>query len=168
MNRDKKTLQLVKTSIFIAAVTVTTLVVQIPSPTQGYINLGDCFVLLSGWILGPVGGFLAGGLGSMLSDLLAGYSYFAPASLAVKGLGAVFAALIYAKLPKKTWSLVVSGAVGEVFIVLGYFGYTALLLGKGLAAAASIPGDLVQAIVGICLGTVLFHVVKRAKLTDTK
>ena len=28
------------------------MVVQIPSPMNGYVNLGDCFVLLSGWLLG--------------------------------------------------------------------------------------------------------------------
>ena len=40
--------------------------------------------------------------------------------------------------------------------VAGYFGYKALILGKGLAAAASIPNNLVQAAVGIVLSVVLY------------
>ena len=41
-------------------------------------------------------------------------------------------------------------------MVAGYFGYKALILGKGLAAAASIPNNLVQAAVGIVLSVVLY------------
>ena len=38
---------------------VATMVVQIPLPT-GYVNIGDCFVIISGFLLGPVyGGFAA-------------------------------------------------------------------------------------------------------------
>ena len=36
-----------------ALVYVATSIIQIPSPVNGYVNLGDCFVLLSGWLLGP-------------------------------------------------------------------------------------------------------------------
>ena len=40
----------------IALTCVLTLAVKIPTPTKGYLNLGDCAVLLSGWLLGPVWG----------------------------------------------------------------------------------------------------------------
>ena len=56
-----------------ALVCVATMVIKIPSPLNGYINLGDCIVLLSGWLLSPVYGFMAAGLGSALADLFAGY-----------------------------------------------------------------------------------------------
>lgn len=41
-------------------------------------------------------------------------------------------------------------------MVLGYFGYKALILGKGLSAAASIPNNLVQAAIGIVLSVLLY------------
>ena len=34
------------------------MVVQIPLPT-GYVNIGDCFVIVSGFLLGPIYGGLA-------------------------------------------------------------------------------------------------------------
>ena len=51
-------------------------------------------------------------------------------------------------------------------MVLGYFGYASLLLGKGLAAAASIPGNLVQAVMGLAIGLILFTLLKRSKALD--
>ena len=50
---DKKIRKLVLAALLAALVCVATMVVQIPSPMQGYVNLGYCFVLLSGWLLGP-------------------------------------------------------------------------------------------------------------------
>ena len=46
---------------------MSTFAVRIPSPLKGYLNLGDCAVLLAGWLLSPVYGFLAAGLGSALA-----------------------------------------------------------------------------------------------------
>ena len=74
---DKKIRKLVLAALLAALVCVATMVVQIPSPMQGYVNLGDCFVLLSGWLLGPWYGFAAGGIGSMLADLFLGYAHYA-------------------------------------------------------------------------------------------
>ena len=50
-------------------------------------------------------------------------------------------------------------------MVAGYFGYEALILGQGLAAAASIPNNAVQAVVGIVLSVVLYAVL--CKLPET-
>ena len=52
----------------LAALTcVATMIIKIPSPLKGYLNLGDCVVLLAGWMLSPTYGFLAAGLGSALA-----------------------------------------------------------------------------------------------------
>ena len=67
---DTKIRKLVLAALFAALCTIMTLVIQVPSPMQGYVNLGDCAVLLSAWVLGPLyGGGPAGG-GSMLAELL--------------------------------------------------------------------------------------------------
>ena len=59
----KNTKTLVIAALLAALVCVATMVVKIPSPLKGYINLGDCMVLLSGWLLPPVFSFLAAGIG---------------------------------------------------------------------------------------------------------
>ena len=52
--QSKKLRQLVIAAVFSALCCVATMVIQIPSPMNGYVNLGDCIVLLAGWLLGPV------------------------------------------------------------------------------------------------------------------
>ena len=77
-NIMSKTLKLVISALMASMVCVATIVIKIPIPaTGGYINLGDCIVLLSGVVLGPLYGGLAAGLGSALADLLGGYVVFA-------------------------------------------------------------------------------------------
>ena len=163
---DKKIRKLVLAALLAALVCVATMVVRIPSPMQGYVNLGDCFVLLSGWLLGPWYGFAAGGIGSMLADLFLGYAHYAPGTLVIKGLVALLAALLYEKLGRSPAARIASGVVGEIVMVLGYFGYASMLLGKGLAAAASIPGNIFQGAVGLVVGAVLATVLERAKVTQ--
>ena len=163
---DKKIRKLVLAALLAALVCVATMVVQIPSPMQGYVNLGDCFVLLSGWLLGPWYGFAAGGIGSMLADLFLGYVHYAPGTLVIKGLVALLAALLYEKLGRSPAARIASGVVGEIVMVLGYFGYASMLLGKGLAAAASIPGNIFQGAVGLVVGVVLVTVLEHAKVTQ--
>ena len=68
--KDQKVKKLVLSALMAALVYVATSIIQIPSPMSGYVNLGDCFVLLSGWLLGPWYGGAAAGIGSMLVDLL--------------------------------------------------------------------------------------------------
>ena len=78
--KDQKVKKLVLSALMAALVYVATSIIQIPSPMSGYVNLGDCFVLLSGWLLGPWWGAAAGGIGSMLADLLLGPSLSAKAT----------------------------------------------------------------------------------------
>ena len=69
-------------------------------------------------------------------------------------------------LGRKPYAYVVGGVVGELIMVAGYFGYACLLLGKGIGAAASIPGNLVQGAMGLVIGLVLFVLLKRSKALD--
>lgn len=164
--KDKNTRRLVLSAMLAALVVAATMVVKIPSPTNGYVNLGDCFVLLAAWLLGPWYGGAAAGIGSMLTDLLSGYPHYAPGTLIIKGLDAVAAALVFRSLGNHRGAAILSGIVGEIIMVVGYFGYSALLLGKGLAAALSIPGNLVQGAVGIIAGVLLLKAAQRAHLTE--
>ena len=158
----QKTLKLVLSALMAALVYVATSIIQIPSPVNGYVNLGDCFVLLSGWLLGPWYGGAAAGIGSML-DLLSGYGHYVPGTLIIKGVDAMAAALIFRALGRGKTGMLVSGIVGETIMVLGYFFYASLILGKGLAAAASIPGNIVQGIAGIAIGMALAILLQKSK-----
>lgn len=160
---NQKVRKLVLSALMAALVYVATSIIQIPSPVNGYVNLGDCFVLLSGWLLGPWYGAAAAGIGSMLVDLLSGYGHYVPGTLIIKGLDALVAALIFRALGRGKTAMLVSGIVGETIMVLGYFAYASMILGMGLAAAASIPGNIVQGIAGIAIGLALAVLLQKAK-----
>ena len=98
MKRVSKIKKLVIASMFAALCCVSTLVVQIPTPTQGYLHLGDAVVLLCGWVLGPVWGGLAAGIGSMMADVFGGFILYAPATFLIKGGVAVLGWLIHTLL----------------------------------------------------------------------
>ncbi len=89
-------------AICTALVCLATAYIKIPNLTfDGFINLGDVFVIISGVYFGPFVGIFAGGVGSMLGDVLAGYPYWAPFTLFIKSLMGLFAALIGNKSFKK-------------------------------------------------------------------
>ena len=123
-------------------------------------------MLLSGWLLGPWWGAAAGGIGSMLADLLLGYGHYAPGTLVIKGLMALVGALVFKAFGKSSVGALVSGVISEIIMVAGYFGYAGLLLGKGIGAAASVPGNLVQGAVGLVAGFLLLQVVRRTHLEE--
>lgn len=157
----KKTLRtLVLSAMFAALCCAATMLIQFPT-VGGYTNIGEGLCLLSGLVLGPWYGFFAAGIGCGLADLLAGYAHYVPGTFVIKGLVAMLAALLLRPLLKKgeplrLWKLALIEVPSEIVMVGGYFGYKALILGKGLAAATSVPNNLIQAAVGIALSTVLY------------
>lgn len=165
---NPRLLRLIRAALLAALCCVATMVIQIPTPMNGYVNLGDCFVLLSGWMLGPLWGFLAGGVGSMLADLFTGYAHYALGTFLIKGAMALLAALLFSALHKALRhslpARILTSAVCEAVMVGGYFLYACLLLGRGLAAAASVPGNLVQGVFGAVAGVLLVSALSRSGL----
>ena len=160
--QTKKTLKLVMAALLAAMTCVATMVIKIPlTATGGYINLGDCIVLLSGILLGPLYGGLATGIGSALADLFSGYVAFLPATFLIKGFMAVIMGLFIKDLSKNNAvKTAIIGAIAECFMIAGYFFFEAVVMGFGLGAAASIPGNAIQGIVGLILAMLLVSVFK--------
>ena len=157
--------KLVLSAMFAAMCCVATMIIQFPT-VAGYTNIGEGMCLLAGLVLGPWYGFFAAGIGSGLADLVAGYGHYVPGTFLIKGLVALVAALLLRPLLKKGrklpfWQLALVELPSEVVMIAGYFGYEALILGQGLAAAASIPNNLLQAAVGLMLSVVLYTVLSK-------
>lgn len=168
---DKKLHRLVLSAMFAAIITVATIVIQIPSPMNGYVNMGDLFVLLAAWLLGPVYGTAAAAIGSALADIITSYAYYAPGTFVIKGLMALAAYALFSLLVRensksgvKLVGCVLSAVAAEAIMVGGYFLYASLFLGKGLAAASSIPGNLVQGAFGIAASVLVVGVADRTGL----
>lgn len=155
MNGKKKfNLKKLTMSALLAALTcVATLIVLTYSPAGGYIHFGDCFVLLSGFLLGPLWGGVAAGLGSALTDLFLGYATYIPATFIIKwGVAALASVLMKVLIAKSdrgaTVKRIVSAVVGECIMVVGYFGYECLLYGFEGALANIVP-NVIQASSGV-------------------
>ena len=151
----KGTRALVMTGLFAALGCVATMVLQVPSPTGGYMNLGDTVVILGAYLLGPLYGAVAGGVGPALADLLSGYTVYVPATLIIKAIMGVLAAVLYRSIGKNWWGVIVCAVVAEIPMVVGYWLFDGLLAGSLAASAAGIPSNLVQAAFGIVVSTLL-------------
>ena len=158
---NTQTKKLAFTGIFIALVFALTIVVRVPSPTGGYINIGDAAVLTAGIILGPVYGAIAAGLGSAISDIVAGAAIYAPGTLIIKALMALVVGLFYKKC-KSNGRLIVLLILSELIMVAGYFLYDALVLyltgGENvfLASLEEIVGNSLQGAIGV-IGAIMLR-----------
>ena len=147
-------------ALFAALICVATMFIRIPSPTGGYLNLGDGIVLLSAYLLGPVVGTAAAGIGSMLADLLAGYPAYAAGTLVIKAVsvlvsGALFRQLSRSGKTRPLMAVILSGVCAELWMALGYFLYTMIFLGYGPGAIVEVPGNLAQGAAGVTVAAVL-------------
>jgi len=161
--------KLVIIALFAALICVATLMIQIPIPaTGGYVNPGDGLILLCACLLSPLHAALAAGIGSLLADVLTGYIAFAPGTLVIKAGMALIAALMYTHFIKDRPArialpaLAVSGITTELFMVLGYFFYEAVILGIGAGAVSGIPGNLGQGAAAVMVVCVLAPVLTRS------
>ncbi len=177
---NDKTKKLVIGALLCAFTTVATMVIKFPTPTFGYIHLGDGLVLLCGIILGPIGGALSAGIGSMFADIFSGYASFAPATLIIKAITAGIAGLIFHKANYRlTHKTILAAIPSELFMVFGYFIYEVLLtliaaqsnsvslLASAITASAiGIPFNLLQGIVGIFISLALLPIL--IKISDIR
>ena len=156
-----RTQDLALIALFIALCTVSTMLIRIPLPTSGYANLGDAIVLLAGWILGPIYGALAAGLGTALADLI-GYPIYAPATFIIKFAVAFFASKLISRYESLSFvHLCVIGLMCELIMLVGYYIYDAILLGNILSPALNLPGNIMQAVIGTLVAAFLYRHLSR-------
>ena len=160
------TQKIVITSLLAALCCVATMIIKIPSPLKGYLNLGDCIVLLSGWLLPPTYGFISAGIGSALADIFSGYVIYAPATFIIKGIMAIVAHFCFRFMHNKsgnTPSRIISGALAEIEMVLGYFIFEGFMYGF-TPSVINIPANGVQGIAGLIIGLILVKVFEKLKM----
>lgn len=162
---NRKTGKIVMSSMFAALCCVATMIIKIPSPFKGYLNLGDCIVLLSGWLLPGGYGFLAAGIGSALADLFSGFVIYSPATFVIKGVMALVA--YYCQRGMKaigtTPSRVIGAILAEVTMVLGYFVFEGIIYGFG-PSALNIPANAIQGAAGLVIAMSLVKIFEKTKM----
>ncbi|MCK4483514.1 MAG: ECF transporter S component [Candidatus Thorarchaeota archaeon] len=140
-------------AVLTALTTVTTIMITVSFPyTQGYFNLGDASVMLSGFLLGPVGGFIAGGVGSAAADLVVAPAY-APLTFLTKGCEGMVVGWFSSRTKKKArisaWDIL-GVILASVVMLIGYLLGEVLFLGYVWEAAMLelITINSIQVIVG--------------------
>ncbi len=172
--KQNTTRTLVLAALLAAFTTVATMIIKIPTPTMGYIHLGDGLVLLCGILLGPGLGAAAAGIGSMFADIFSGYAAWAPATLIIKAATAFLGGWVFHKLhvsgfatPVRT---VLAGIPAEIVMVFGYYVYEVGLAMAGgsafgaaaVATASGVPFNIVQGAAGVIVSAVLLPILSRA------
>lgn len=129
------------TGLMTALVFLMTYIIKIPVPyTSGYIHLGDSMIFLSVMVVGPFYGAFAAGVGSMLSDLAAGYAQYALPTLVIKALMAMVMGLVMSGTGKRR-------AVVSAGIVAAVWAGFVILIQTMLNRAVSTYGDGLAALV---------------------
>ena len=133
--------------IFGAFTCVVTMVIAFPIPaTNGFINIGDAVVMITGLLFGPLIGGIAGGVGSCLADLFLGYAIYAPATLIIKGLEGFFVGLIANPKKNDKWNYrdFIGVIVGGFIMIIGYFLYEVMIYGVPSALYEFILNSIIQ------------------------
>lgn len=169
MNKKFSIQQMCITALFMAVVCVATMVIQISIPL-GYAHMGDCMILFTTYMFGPVVGALAGGIGSALADIFTGFAIWSVPTLIIKSIMPLIAWLFYKKGVKSGGIIAVTGKVFSVKVVCGsilsllfmvvcYVLAGMLLYGSVAMGLASAPGLLLKAAVNFVVFVLLAMVV---------
>ena len=149
------TFDLIITSMLIALVFVSTLLLNIKLPITangGLVHLGTAMLFLASILFGPKKAAIAGAIGMGLFDLYAGWTLWAPFTFVARGLqGYVVGKIAWSNGRNgKSIPFNIIGVILSVPVMLAvYYLCEGIIYGNWIAPMASIPGNLVQNAVGI-------------------
>ena len=150
--KQTKTTKIALVSILAASSVVLGYFIKIPTPT-GIFTLLDVGVFFTAFYFGSREGAVVGGLAGFLIDLISGYPQWMFFSLIFHGSQGYLAGV------KGKWQWL-GLVLATIFMVAGYALASAWMNGLGAAIPEIIP-NLLQNIVGMTLGFLLCHSVKR-------
>ncbi len=152
---NKRTFNLILTSMSIALVFVATLLLNIKLPITangGLVHLGTAMLFIIALVFGPKKAAIAGAVGMGLFDLVSGWTLWAPITIVARGLQGYL-------VGKIAWSNGRAGnsvrfnilaAIASIPVMLAvYYVGEAIIYGNFVVPAASIPGNIVQNVVGL-------------------
>ncbi|MER1985274.1 MAG: ECF transporter S component [Solibacillus sp.] len=151
------TFDLALTAILIALVFVATFFLNIKLPIKangGLVHLGTAMLFIIAILFGPKKGAIAGAIGMGLFDLVGGWLIWLPITVISRGVqGFIVGKIAWANGKQGNSmlynSLAMIGSVPPMMAV--YYVGEVFLYNNWVAPLASIPGDLVQNILGIAI-----------------
>lgn len=159
---------IVITGLLIALVFIATTFINFRSPVSvgGLIHLGNTMLFMSAIVFGKNKGAIAGAFGMGLFDVMSGWMIWAPFTFVVRGvMGYIIGYIANTKGRNGTslfWNMVAIIIAG-MWMLIGYYATEVILYGHYLLPIKSIPGNIVQIVIGIIVGLPLTSVIKRIK-----
>jgi uncharacterized membrane protein len=147
--------------LFMGLLVIATSVLRFPVPTFNlYFNLGESVIYLVALIYGGPTGALIGGVGSALSDLIAGYPVWAPITFVIKGLEGFIVGSVAQKA-----NPYIAVVMGALLMMAGYAAAAGVLYGIG-AVPVELAGDFIQVSAGAVIALFLHGRLKNLSFND--
>lgn len=164
---NERTFDLIVTSMLIALVFVATILLNIKLPITangGLVHLGTAMLFISSILFGPKKGAMAGAIGMALFDLVSGWTLWAPFTFLARGLQGYIVGKIAWSNGRRGNSIVfnlLATIVSIPFMLGGYYICEGVLFSSWIIPVASIPGNIVQNVVGMCVAIPVCVVLKK-------
>ena len=160
----EKTKNLVLTAMFAALVfAATAYILHIPTQ-NGYIHIGDAFIYMAASILPAPYAVAAGAIGAALSDGLTGYAIWVLPSILIKSATAAVFTSKHRTILCRRNLLACAAALG--LCAGGYYVAEGILYGNFISALASIPTNILQAVVSIIIYGIIGFALDRLKFKE--
>lgn len=161
------TTDLIITSMLIALVFVATVLLNIKLPISangGLVHLGTGMLFIASILFGPKKGAIAGAVGMGLFDLMMGWTLWAPFTIVARGLQGYIVGKIAWSNGRNGNSYVfnlVATICSVPFMLAVYYICERVIFGSWIIPLGSIPGNLVQVVVGMCIALPACAVLKK-------
>jgi uncharacterized membrane protein len=170
MKHYNKTLDMVISSFLITLVFVATRFINIRLPISvngGLIHLGTGMLIISAIVFGGKKGAVAGAFGMALFDVLSGWLAWAPFTFIIRGvMGYIIGRFCENKKSYK--EVTVWGVIGillsGIWMVAGYYLTEVILYGNWISPVTSVPGNIIQIVVGSVIGIPVALVLKKRNI----
>jgi len=160
-----KTFDLVITAMLAALAFVSTSInIKLPFGEGGLIHLGTVALFIASILFGPKIGALAGAIGMGLFDLSGEWAAWAPITIVARLLQGYIVGKIAWSKGRNGNSValnIVATIVSAPVMIGAYYIGSAIMNGNWISPAASIPGDVIQNVVGIAIAIPLTSALKK-------
>ena len=159
MNKQVKYISF--SSLFAALIFVITRFIQIPIPL-GYLNFGNCLILLCCCLLPGRYAVAASAFGSALADFTSFPVYTLPTLLIKSVFPVVFIAMLKIRLKNDYLRHIIAAAVSSIIPLTGYTVTGMILYGGFAAGLAQVPGLATEYVANLIIFSVMLtQTVKR-------
>ena len=169
-NSNSRIFDLILTAMLISLVFVATFFITIKLPIAakgGIVHFGTAMLFIAAILFGPKKGAIAGAVGMALFDLISGWTLWAPFTFVARGIQGYIVGQIAWSNNRKGSSIIfnlLAMIVSIPFMLAGYYICELVLFNSWVIPLGSIPGNITQNILGICVAIPVCIVLKKIPL----